>query len=221
MVADYLKKNKPKSKVILLDANPDIVSKPTLFRKGWEMYPGLIEYRKAAKVTAVNNQAMSVMVEGIDEVKGDVISVVPAQRATALMAGAGLIGEDKKWCPVNATTFESTLHKDVYVIGDSSSAGAMPKSGYSANSEAKVCAANIVAAMNGKEPIEMSGINTCYSFLSHDEAISVAGVYTVKEGKIVGVPNSGGISKLDYSDAKVEAKYANSWLKNILTEMST
>lgn len=221
MVADYLKKNKPKSKVILLDANPDIVSKPTLFRKGWEMYPGLIEYRKAAKVTAVNNQAMSVMVEGIDEVKGDVISVVPAQRATALMAGAGLIGEDKKWCPVNATTFESTLHKDVYVVGDSSSAGAMPKSGYSANSEAKVCATNIVAAMNGKEPVEMSGINTCYSFLSHDEAISVAGVYTVKEGKIVGVPNSGGISKLDYSDAKVEAKYANSWLKNILTEMST
>ena len=221
MVADYLKKNKPKSKVILLDANPDIVSKPTLFRKGWEMYPGLIEYRKAAKVTAVNNQAMSVMVEGIDEVKGDVINVVPAQRATALMAGAGLIGEDKKWCPVNATTFESTLHKDVYVVGDSSSAGAMPKSGYSANSEAKVCATNIVAAMNGKEPIEMSGINTCYSFLSHDEAISVAGVYTVKEGKIVGVPNSGGISKLDYSDAKLEAKYANSWLKNILTEMST
>jgi sulfide dehydrogenase [flavocytochrome c] flavoprotein subunit len=221
MVADYLKNNKPKSKVILLDANPDIVSKPTLFRKGWEMYPGLIEYRKAAKVTAVNTQAMSVMVEGIDEVKGDVINVVPAQRATALMAGAGLIGEDKKWCPVNATTFESTLHKDVYVVGDSSSAGAMPKSGYSANSEAKVCAQNIVAAMNGKEPIEMSGINTCYSFLSHDEAISVAGVYTVKEGKIVGVPNSGGISKLDYSDAKVEAKYANSWLKNILTEMST
>jgi len=221
MVADYLKNNKPKSKVILLDANPDIVSKPTLFRKGWEMYPGLIEYRKAAKVTAVNTQAMSVMVEGIDEVKGDVISVVPAQRATALMAGAGLIGEDKKWCPINATTFESTLHKDVYVVGDSSSAGAMPKSGYSANSEAKVCATNIVAAMNGKEPVEMSGINTCYIFLSHDEAISVAGVYTVKEGKIVGVPNSGGISKLDYSDAKVEAKYANSWLKNILTEMST
>jgi sulfide dehydrogenase [flavocytochrome c] flavoprotein subunit len=97
----------------------------------------------------------------------------------------------------------------------------MPKSGYSANSEGKICATNIVAAMNGREMVEMSGINTCYSFLSHDEAISVAGIYTVKDGKIVGVPNSGGISKLDYSDAKVEAKYANSWLKNILTEMSS
>jgi sulfide dehydrogenase [flavocytochrome c] flavoprotein subunit len=221
MVADYLKKNKPKSKVILLDANPDIVSKPTLFKKGWEMYAGIVEYRPAAKVTGVNTAAMSVTVEGVDEVKGDVISVVPAQRATALVGSAGLIGDDKKWCTVNPTTFESTLHKDVYVIGDSSNAGAMPKSGYSANSEGKICATNIVAAMNGREMVEMSGINTCYSFLSHDEAISVAGIYTVKDGKIVGVPNSGGISKLDYSDAKVEAKYANSWLKNILTEMSS
>jgi len=97
----------------------------------------------------------------------------------------------------------------------------MPKSGYAANSEAKVCAHNIVAAMNGQELIELSGINTCYSFLSHTEAISIAGVYKVVDGKIVAVPNSGGISKLDYSDAKLEAKYASSWLKNILTEMST
>jgi len=222
MVAHYLKTSKPKSKLILLDANPDIVSKGPLFRKGWEThYAGIIEYRKAAKVTAVNTTAMSVMVEGIDEVKGDVINVIPAQRATALMASAGLIGEDKKWCPINATTFESTLHKDIHVIGDASSAGAMPKSGYSANSEAKVCAQNIVAAMNGKESVEMSGINTCYSFLTHDEAISVAGVYTVKEGKIISVPNSGGVSPIDYSAAKLEAPYAQSWIKNILTEMST
>lgn len=222
MVADFLKQNKPKSKVILLDANPDIVSKPTLFRKGWEMnYKGIIEYRNSAKVTAVDNKAMSVTVEGVDEVKGDVIAVIPAQRATALMKSAGLIGPDKKWCPVNATTFESTLQKDVFVLGDSCDAGAMPKSGYAANSEAKVCAHNLVAAMNGQELIELSGINTCYSFLTHHEAISVAGVYMVKDGKIVGVPNSGGISKLDYSNAKLEAKYAGSWLKNILTEMST
>ncbi|MBS1131699.1 MAG: soxF [Proteobacteria bacterium] len=221
MIADYLKQSKPKSKVILLDANPDIVSKPTLFRKGWEMYGSMIEYRNSSKVTAVDNKAMSVTIEGVDEVKGDVIAVIPAQRATALMGNAGLIGPDKKWCPIDANTFESTLHKDIHVIGDSSDAGAMPKSGYAANSEAKVCAQNIVAAMNGLELTELSGINTCYSFLSHTEAISIAGVYTVKDGKIVGVPNSGGISKLDYSDAKLEAKYAGSWLKNILTEMST
>lgn len=222
MVADYLKKNKPKSKVLLLDANPDIVSKGALFRKGWEkFYPGMIEYRGSAKVTKVDAKAMSVTVEGVDEVRGDVISVIPAQRATNLMAKAGLIGADKRWCPANPVTFESTLHPDVHVIGDSSNAGAMPKSGYSANSQAKVCARNIVAAMNGREAVDMSGINTCYSFLTHDEAISVAAVYTVKSGAIVAVSNAGGVSKLDFSQAREEALYANSWLKNILTEMST
>ena len=110
------------------------------------------------------------------------------------------------------------MQKSIHVIGDACAAGAMPKSGYSANSEAKVCAANIVALMNGKETIEMSGINTCYSFLSAKEAVSVAGVYAVKDGKIISVPNSGGVSP-DLSE--VEAVYASSWLKNILTEMST
>jgi sulfide dehydrogenase [flavocytochrome c] flavoprotein subunit len=97
----------------------------------------------------------------------------------------------------------------------------MPKSGYSANSEAKICALNIVAMMNGKELADLSGINTCYSFLTHGEAISVAAVYAVKDGKIVAVPNAGGVSPLDYSEAKLEAIYAQGWIKNILTEMST
>ena len=131
---------------------------------------------------------------------------------------AGLIGPDKSWCPINATTFESTMQKSIHVIGDACVAGAMPKSGYSANSEAKVCAANIVALMSGKETIEMSGINVCYSAISAKEAVSVAGVYAVKDGKIIAVPNSGGVSP-DLSE--VEAVYASSWLKNILTEMST
>jgi sulfide dehydrogenase [flavocytochrome c] flavoprotein subunit len=97
----------------------------------------------------------------------------------------------------------------------------MPKSGYSANSEAKVCAANIVALLNGKETTEMSGINTCYSYITDKDAISVAAVYTVKEGKIIAVPNSGGVSPADFSQVKTEAIYAESWLKNILTEMSS
>lgn len=222
MIADYFKKsNKLKSKIIMLDANPSFAKEP-LFRKGWEMYyPGFIEHHKSQKVTAVNNKAMSVLVEGIEEFKGDVISVIPPQRAPALLAKAGLIGPDKMWCPVNPTTFESTLHKGIHVIGDSCIAGAMPKSGYAANSQAKICAQNIVAAMNGQPLEAMSGINTCYSFLTEHEAISVAGVYAVADGKIVGVPNAGGTSPLDWSDTKLEAGYAHSWLRNILTEMST
>lgn len=219
MMAMYLKQHKPNSKLVILDANPDIVSKAGLFRKGWKKYyDGIIQYRGAQKVTAVNTKNRSVFIEGMEEVKGDVVNVIPPQRAGNIARVAGLIGPDKSWCPINATTFESTMQKNIHVIGDACAAGAMPKSGYSANSEAKVCAANIVALMNGKETTEMSGINVCYSTISAKEAVSVAGVYAVKDGKIIAVPNSGGVSP-DLSE--VEAVYASSWLKNILTEMST
>jgi sulfide dehydrogenase [flavocytochrome c] flavoprotein subunit len=222
MIAHYLKKHKPKSKIVVLDANPDITSKGGLFKKGWkDNYEGIIDYRGAKKVTEVDAKAMAVMVEGLEEVKGDVINVIPPQRAGQIAVAAGLVGDDKNWCPVNATTFESTKHAGIHVIGDASIAGAMPKSGYSANSEAKVCATNVVALMNGKETTELSGINTCYSYITDKDAISVAAVYTVKEGKIIAVPNSGGVSPADYSAAKLEAIYAESWLRNILIEMST
>ena len=219
MIAMYLKQHKPKSKIVVLDANPDIASKAGLFRKGWKKhYEGIIQYRSAQKVTAVSVKNHSVFIEGMEEVKGDVINVIPPQRAGRIASVAGLIGPDKAWCPVNGTTFESSLQKNIHVIGDACIAGAMPKSAYSANSEAKICASNLVALMNGKEIVDMSGINVCYSFLSASEAVSVAGVYAVKEGQIVAVPNSGGVSP-DLSET--EAIYARSWLKNILTEMSS
>jgi sulfide dehydrogenase [flavocytochrome c] flavoprotein subunit len=222
MVAHYLKKSKPKSKLIVLDANPDITSKGGLFKKGWkDNYEGLIDYRPAKKVTEVDAGKMTVLVEGLEDVRGDVVNVIPPQRAGQIAVAAGLVGDDKNWCPVNPTSFESTKQAGIHVIGDACIAGAMPKSGYSANSEAKICAANIVALMNGKELTDMSGINTCYSYITDTDAVSVAAVYTVKEGKIVAVPNSGGVSPADYSEAKREAIYAESWLKNILTEMST
>jgi len=221
MIAMYLKQHKPGSKVIVLDANPDIVSKKGLFLKGWKKhYTGIVDYRPAKKVTEIDTGKMAVLIEGIEEVKGAVINLIPAQKAGHIAHVAGVVGADKKWCPVNPTTFESTLHKNIHVIGDSCIAGAMPKSGYSANSEAKVCATNIVALMNGKETTEMSAINTCYSFLSAKEAVEVTGVYRVDKAKntIIAVPGSVGVSP-DLSET--EAIYAESWLKNILTEMST
>ncbi|HET6719720.1 MAG TPA: FAD/NAD(P)-binding oxidoreductase [Rhodocyclaceae bacterium] len=218
MIAWYLKNHKPKSKVIVLDANPDITSKAGLFKKGWaKHYNGMIEYKGAKKVTGVKPKDMTVVVEGIEDFKADVINVIPPQRAGAIAVKAGLVGPDKNWCPVNPTTFESTIAKDIHVIGDACGAGAMPKSGYSANSEAKVCATNVVALMNNREPVELSGINTCYSFITGKEAVSVAGVYKVAEGKIIAVPNSGGVSP-DLSE--LEAVYADSWLRNIMGEMS-
>ena len=221
MIAMYLKQHKPGSKIIVLDANPDIVSKKGLFLKGWKKhYEGIVDYRPAKKVTEVDNKTMSVLVDGLEEIKGDVINIIPPQKAGHIAHVAGLVGTDKRWCPVNPTTFESTLHKDIHVIGDSSSAGAMPKSGYSANSEAKVCATNIVALLNGRELVDMSGVNTCYSFLSAKEAVSVTGVYQVNKEKGVIEPVAGSVG-VSPDLSELEAVYAESWLKNILTEMST
>jgi sulfide dehydrogenase [flavocytochrome c] flavoprotein subunit len=222
LIAYYLKKHKPKSKVILLDANADVVAKKPLFMKAWkDYYKGIFEYVPAKKVTGIDAAKKTLIVEGIEDHKGDVVNFIPPQRAAAIAVKAGLVGEDKKWCPVNPITFESTLQKSVHVIGDACIAGAMPKSGYSANSQAKVCATNVVNMMNGRELIDLSGINVCYSAVSDHESISVAGVYAVKEGKIIAVPNSGGISPVDFSMTKMEHAYGESWLKNVLTEMST
>lgn len=219
MIAMYLKQAKPKSKLIVLDANPDIVSKAGLFKKGWaKHYQGIIDYRPAKKVTEVNVATKTVLVEGLEDIKGDVINLIPPQRAGQIAVATGLVGADKNWCPVNPMTFESTLHKGIYVIGDAAVAGAMPKSGYAANSQAKACALNLVAAMNGKELSEFSGINTCYSYITAKEAVEVTGVYKVDKGAIVAAAGSVGVSP-DLSE--LEAVYAESWLKNILTEMST
>ncbi|MFA5243006.1 MAG: FAD/NAD(P)-binding oxidoreductase [Sulfuricella sp.] len=217
-IAWHLKNHKPKSKIIVLDANPDIVSKGPLFKKAWEKhYKGIIEFHAGNKVSKVDHKAMTVDT-GVEEVKGAVINVVPPQKAGAVAYMAGVVGEDKKWCPVNQVTFESTLVPNVHVIGDACSAGAMPKSGYAANSQAKVCALNVVQLMNGKEPIPPSHVNVCYSYVTDKEAISVSAVYKVAEGKTIAVPNSGGVSP-DLSE--LEGVYARSWIKNILYEMSS
>ncbi len=226
LIATYLKRHKPKSKLFLLDANPDVVSKKPLFTKAWnDYYKGIFEYVPAKKVTRVEAKDKNVIVEGIEDHKGDVVNLIPPQRAGSIAVAAGLVGDDKKWCPVNPVTFESAKHKFIHVIGDAcappSEGAPMPKSGYSANSQAKVCAANVVAMMNGKETVDLSGINVCYSAISDSESVSIAAVYKVANGKITAVPNSGGISPADFSLTKMEHIYGESWLKNILTEMSS
>lgn len=218
MIAFYLKNHKPKSKIIAWDANEDIVSKPKLFRMGWaKHYEGMIEYHNAHKLAKVDTKAMTVD-NGVEALHGDVINVIPPQKAGAIAFKAGVVGEDKKWCPVNQITFESTLVKDVHVIGDACSAVPMPKSGYAANSQAKVCALNIVQMMNGKDLIPPSHVNVCYSYITDKEAITVSAVYKEAGGKTIAVPNSGGVSP---GLSELEAIYGKSWIKNILVEMSS
>ncbi|MCU7944897.1 MAG: FCSD flavin-binding domain-containing protein [Candidatus Thiodiazotropha sp. (ex Cardiolucina cf. quadrata)] len=147
---------------------------------------------------------------------------MPAQKAGKIAQVAGLT-DDSGWCPVKQSTFESKIHKDVHVIGDASIAGKMPKSGYAANSQGKVCAAVIVAELNGEPPGEPSYVNTCYSIITPDWGISVAAVYQLVNGKIVGVKGAGGLSPMDASaeTRAIEAQYTRSWFKNITSDMFT
>ncbi|MET0003036.1 MAG: cytochrome C [gamma proteobacterium symbiont of Ctena orbiculata] len=223
-IAHYFKHHKPKSKVIILDAK-DKFSKQGLFMQGYKKFYGdTIEWVSGADggiIEAIDPDNMT-LVGQVDEYKGDVLNVIPAQKAGKIAQVAGLT-DDSGWCPVNQSTFESKIHKDVHVIGDASIAGKMPKSGYAANSQGKVCAAAIVAALNGEAPGEPSYVNTCYSIITPDWGISVAAVYQLVNGKIVGVKGAGGLSPMDASaeTRAIEAQYARSWFKNITSDMFT
>jgi sulfite dehydrogenase len=221
-VAHYFKQSKPRSKVLLLDANPDVTSKPALFKRAWEdLYKNIIEYRPNSKVVAVDGQGMSVRTD-FDTVKGDVLNVVPPHRAGDIAAKSGLITHNNRWCDVDWRTMESKVVKGVHVLGDSTlSATGMPKSGHMANSQAKVCAAALVELLNGREPNPNPVMNnTCYSFVSDKEVIHVASVHQYDAGQstIIPVKGAGGVST---ARSELEGQYAWSWARNIWADMLT
>jgi sulfide dehydrogenase [flavocytochrome c] flavoprotein subunit len=228
-IAWYLKENKPKSKVMILDSKQKF-SKQGLFTQGWERLYGfgtedsLIEWLPGPDntVVSVDADAMSVTNDFGDEVKGAVINVIPPQAAGKIALDAGL-ADDSGWCPVDKKTFESTIHKGIHVIGDAAIATAMPKSGYSANSQGKVAAAAIIAMLNGDDPGVPAYVNTCYSIIGKDYGISVAAVYRLSEdgATIAGVEGSGGLTPSDAPDFALarEVQYAYSWYDNIVHDI--
>lgn len=217
-VAAYFKRAKPNAKILALDANPDILMKGALFRKVWATrFPGMIDYRNNQQVVRVSPAALTVHTSSAD-FKGDVVNVIPPQRAGDIAVKTGLVGPDRRWCPVNPMTFESTLVPNVHVIGDACIADRMPKTGVSANAQAKICAFNLAAALNGKSLVEPAAVNVTYSFVSDREAISVASVYRLVDGKYQEIENSGGVSP-DISEK--EWLMGIGWLSNILAEMSS
>ena len=222
-IAYYLKTNKPKSKVMILDAK-DSFSKQGLFTQAWkELYDGMIEWHPSSEtgggVVGVSVKDMLVSTE-IEDIKGDVINVIPPQKAGHIADVAG-VTDNSGWCPVHLDTFESTLQTGIHVIGDASIAIGLPKSGYAANSEAKVCAAAVVAMLNDKAVPTPSYVNTCYSVVAPGYGISVAAVYRLSADKSNIEKIAGGLSPADAS-AEVkqrEAEYAYSWFKNIASDM--
>lgn len=216
-VAFYLKNNKPKSKVLILDANPDIVSKKGLFMAAWnELYPGMVEYRANAEVKHVN-VAGKILKTEFEDVTADVLNVIPPMKAGAVASLAGVVNVDNRWCAVDFLSYESKAHKNVHVIGDSVSA-ALPKSGHLATSQAKVCAAAVIELMQGRQPDPSPAIaNTCYSMVSNTEAVHVAHVYRFNAEKQAMIAAEGGGVSGKRSEA--EGTLASYWLKNILADV--
>lgn len=222
LVAHYLKNNKPNSKIVILDQKKKF-SKQGLFTEGWEkLYGDMIEWRSVdfgGKVLKVDPKNKIVTTDE-EDIKADVLNYIPSQKAGKLAFDSGLTQGD--WCPVNTKTFESRLVKNVHVIGDASIATKMPKSGFSANSQAKIAAIQIVrllAKMPIVNPPKLA--NTCYSLLSPTYGISVAAVYEAHEDKIIKVKGSGGLSPMAASDSyrMQEAEYAVGWYKNQMADV--
>lgn len=218
-VAYYFKQHKPKSKVIVLDANAEITSKKGLFTKVFnETYAGIIDYRPNSILTAVDVAAKTVRTE-FETVKGDVLNIIPPQRAGKPAQMAQLNNIDKRWCEVDFLTYESKLAANVHVIGDAVSA-ALPKSAHMATNQAKICANAVVQLMAGQLPDQNPVFaNTCYSYVSNKAAMHVAHVYRYDAAKkIMVAADGGGVSN---APSELEGDYAGAWAQNIWADVLT
>ena len=221
LIAYYLKTKKPKSKLLMLDSK-DAFSKQPLFEAGWaRLYPGLLErvsQSDGGTVTSVDPATRTFTTDFGDHV-ADVANVVPPQRAGKIAAVAGA-ADRTGWCPIDPVTFESRLVPGIHVIGDAAIAGAMPKSAFAANAQAKVCAAAVVALLAEGKPAEPVLMNTCYSMLAPQMAISIAGVYRPKDGVLTDSLGAAGLSPLDAPPEfrAREAGHADDWFRTITSE---
>jgi len=218
MIASYLKAQKPKSKLLVLDANPEVQSKKALFERAFaDHYKGILEYRPNAEVKEVSS---SVAKTDFDDVRADVLNIVPPQRAADIAQRAGVVNMNQRWVGVDWLTMESTAVKGIHVLGDATFPGpGMPKSGHMANQHAKVAAAAIVQLLKGDAvnatPVVM---NTCYSFVTQRDVIHVASVhqYDAADKTFKPVPGSGGVSA---AASELEGRYALAWADNIWADM--
>ena len=216
-VAHYFSQAKPKSKVLILDANDDVTSKAGLFKKAWaDRYKGIIDYRPKHALADVDAATGTLKFEFNDDLKAQVLNVVPPQRAGDIAHNAGLTTANKRWCEVDWLTMESVATKNIHILGDTLQiAPAMPKSGHMANQHGKVAAAAIVALLAGRAPNPLPIYNnTCYSFVSDTDVVHVASVhrYDAEKKTMLAVPNSGGVSA---AASELEGRYAMAWARNI------
>ena len=216
-VAHYFSQAKPKSKVLILDGNDDVTSKGPLFKKAWaDRYKGIIEYRPKHSTVDVDTATNTLKFDFNDDVKAQVLNVIPPQRAGDIAHNAGLTTANRRWCEVDWLTMESTAAKNIHILGDALQiAPQMPKSGHMANQHGKVAAAAIVALLSGRAPNALPIYNnTCYSFVSDTDVVHVASVhrYDAEKKTMLPVAGSGGVSS---AASELEGRYAMAWARNI------
>lgn len=225
MVAHYLKRHKPRSKILALDAKEGF-SKQGLFQDGWRaLYGDMIEWvpgNRDGKVVKVDAGERVLETEFGTRHKVDVANVIPPQSAAAIAIEAGL-ANDSGWVPVNTRTFEARAAAGIHVIGDANIPGPMPKSGYVANTTSKQAVASAIASLRNQAPPEPVYFNTCYSHVGENYGISVVGIFRPNADgtAITEVPNSGGVSpRGDLPEQRrLEAIYADAWYESITRSM--
>lgn len=221
LIAHYLKTQKPRSKLIILDGK-DRFSKMHLFQDAWaENYSDHLEWRSASNdgiVSSVSPDTMSINTD-FETFQSTAINIIPPQKAGEIADRAG-VTDATGWCPIDPLNFESSLQKNIHVIGDATIAAPMPKSAFSANLQGKICAVAIARELSGLAPEPTVLANTCYSYTTPDEAISIAGVYTNSGPQLSSIPNAGGISPRDAgkSERAAEAAQAAHWFDTITSE---
>jgi NADPH-dependent 2,4-dienoyl-CoA reductase/sulfur reductase-like enzyme len=222
-IAHYLKTRKPKSKLVVLDANPQVTSKGPLFTRVWkEDYAGIVDYQANMAVAEVDVKGRRFVTSLGDSVKGDVLNLIPPQRAGNIARDAGLITANNRWCEVDWLSMESVKVKNVHVLGDATlSAPLMPKSGHMANQHAKAAAAAIVEIMNGRAPVPPMMANTCYSYIDDKNAIHVASVHQWVAAKktMEVVTGASGVSSQDRGTWAFEGQYAWGWAQTVWADM--
>lgn len=220
-VAWYFQRAKPRSKVLILDGNEDVQSKKALFVKAWsDEYKGIVEYRPDHVLTDVHASTKTARFETADDVRADVLNVIPPHGAGAIARSAGVITANDQWCEVDFLTFESIKVPGIHVLGDSIQvAPLMPKSGHMANQHGKVAAAAVLALL-AEQPVNPAPVlnNTCYSFINDREAVHIASVHRYDEAQktFVTVPGSGGVSK---AQSVREGDYGFAWARSIWGDM--
>lgn len=212
-VAFYLKTHKPRSKVVVLDANPVITSKRALFERAWrDLYPGMIDYVPGSEPREVDVATKTVRT-AFDTVKSDALNVIPPQRAGRIAQECGLANVERRWCEVDFLTYASKVLPRVHVIGDAIDAG-LPKSAHMANAQAKVCARAIVDLMLGQalDPAPAFA-NTCYSYVDDRQAMHISTLY--RYDPATGSMRAEGSGILSNHPSAEEGRDADAWARQI------